>query len=489
MEREERERQQHAESGKTLSKIIINGGGDANSTAPPSTSRTIISLSKKSNNKNSSKNKDRPKSTNPFASLSLKPSIESTTAVSNLFNLSKGGSEEKDECTNLKAEPNPFASLSLGDASANTKQFAFSSFDPSTKKLHEDGATAQASEKSSPFASLSFRGSSGAVEPNKATAINPFSAFSTNPSSSAAPTPFSFPSAMNDNAITSSALSTSAEKTSTKAPSNPFTSSFGGFGAPSKTANPSPFSFTPSNSSGGIFGNNAATTVNTFGSSVFGTSTGSSPFSFSAPKSGGSNNETPFGIAKTTFDKDSIDYKAKLTKFYEEYNPEKISTVDSTLEKYKLREKELFAKLYQKYGLSPDGKPLPNIAEPSGSGPKVFMDLSVGGKEVGRIVMQLYADKVPLAAENFRALCAGSTTDENGAVTTLQKTFAGNIFHRVVPDFVLQGGDITKMDGTGGRSIYPASNAKYKTDAWGKFPDEHFMKHSKKGKSCSTFSM
>ncbi|KAL7460885.1 hypothetical protein ACHAXS_001321 [Conticribra weissflogii] len=178
------------------------------------------------------------------------------------------------------------------------------------------------------------------------------------------------------------------------------------------------------------------------------------------------------------------DFKSKLIVFYQKHNPSKLSQVDSTLAKYAGREKELFRQLYRKYGVISDeaNDKVSPYSMPGGSGPKVYMDLSLGGKAMGRIVIQLYADKCPLAAENFRALCTGSTRDKDtGKDRIIAKTFEQNIFHRVVPNFCLQGGDITKLDGTGGRSIYPPSSTTYGTDAWGKFRDEDFMQHSKRG--------
>jgi len=95
--------------------------------------------------------------------------------------------------------------------------------------------------------------------------------------------------------------------------------------------------------------------------------------------------------------------------------------------------------------------------------PRVYFDITFDGAPAGRIVFELFNDVTPKTAENFRALCTG----ERGMGNSGKLHYKGSGFHRIITQFMCQGGDFTRGNGTGGESIYGE-----------KFADENFtLKH------------
>ncbi|KAI5283660.1 peptidyl-prolyl cis-trans isomerase cpr6, partial [Ascosphaera acerosa] len=98
--------------------------------------------------------------------------------------------------------------------------------------------------------------------------------------------------------------------------------------------------------------------------------------------------------------------------------------------------------------------------------PRVFFDIAIGQASPERVVFELFNDVVPKTAENFRALCTG---EKGTGKAGKPLSYKGSIFHRVIKQFMIQGGDFTAFNGTGGESIYGE-----------KFPDENFaLKHDR----------
>ena len=110
---------------------------------------------------------------------------------------------------------------------------------------------------------------------------------------------------------------------------------------------------------------------------------------------------------------------------------------------------------------------------------KVFLDVAADQTPLGRITVVLRDDVCPKTCENFRRLCVDhhlrgggeTTTNNNNYNTDFKGGFKNSTFHRIIPNFMCQGGDFTNNDGTGGKSIYGKT-----------FPDENFiLKHSGPG--------
>jgi len=143
------------------------------------------------------------------------------------------------------------------------------------------------------------------------------------------------------------------------------------------------------------------------------------------------------------------------------------SQLKEEMAKAKSKEKAAFGGLFGKVDMYDDKKG-PLVPNAKGTNPHVYFQIKHGEESLGRIVMQLYQDITPKTAENFRCLCTGEKGEGKSGKPLYYK---GCGFHRIIKDFMIQGGDFTKGDGTGGESIYGE-----------KFEDENFIiKHTKAG--------
>ncbi|KAK4672593.1 Peptidyl-prolyl cis-trans isomerase-like 1 [Podospora pseudopauciseta] len=111
---------------------------------------------------------------------------------------------------------------------------------------------------------------------------------------------------------------------------------------------------------------------------------------------------------------------------------------------------------------------MPPTVVPASGNPLVFFDITLGGEPLGRITFELFANVVPRTAENFRQFCTGEHKNNQNR----PQGYKGSKFHRIIPNFMCQGGDFLNGDGTGSTCIYGTKS----------FADENFtLKHDKAG--------
>ncbi|KAI1489781.1 putative U-snRNP-associated cyclophilin [Biscogniauxia mediterranea] len=111
---------------------------------------------------------------------------------------------------------------------------------------------------------------------------------------------------------------------------------------------------------------------------------------------------------------------------------------------------------------------MPPTQLPASGNPLVFFDITLGGEPLGRVTFELFKDVVPRTAENFRQFCTGESKNNRGQ----PQGYKGSKFHRIISNFMIQGGDFLNGDGTGSTCIYGTKS----------FADENFtIKHTQKG--------
>ncbi|CBF84775.1 hypothetical protein AN9420.2 [Aspergillus nidulans FGSC A4] len=116
------------------------------------------------------------------------------------------------------------------------------------------------------------------------------------------------------------------------------------------------------------------------------------------------------------------------------------------------------------------------VPQTTSSNPIVFFDVALGGEPLGRLKLELFADVTPRTAENFRQFCTGESKNQQGR----PQGYKGSKFHRVIKDFMIQGGDFVNGDGTGSCTIYGTP----------KFSDENFtLRHDRPGLLSMAVSM
>merc|ERR1719498_1319385 len=140
----------------------------------------------------------------------------------------------------------------------------------------------------------------------------------------------------------------------------------------------------------------------------------------------------------------------------------------AAMKEAKAKEKAIFGGMFSKASMYEEKADLEEEIVHEDGLPRAFFDITIGGEAAGRIEFELFSDYVPKTAENFRALCTG---EKGMGKMGKPLHYKGSTFHRCIKNFMLQGGDFTAGNGTGGESIYGA-----------KFADENFkIKHDQPG--------